>query len=158
MPASNDPVATPGKSKAKSVPKSKRPTTTDESKPTQKTAKPGSAAKAAAPGKPFLRFYHSDELRAKTLHVLATVEQAQDATRYRGAVAELVMELTDSGLDYYFMRPLNLAKVNFVLNRSAHMGMGSVKRVMSPVIRNIIGHMDERQLLGVCAYIRELMV
>jgi hypothetical protein len=158
MSSSNDPNAILAKPTTKRVAKPKVSPAKGESKPTKKNAKPKSAPKPAPPEKPFLRFYHSDELRARTLHVLATVEQAEDTTRYRGALADLVMELTDSGLDYYFMRPLNLAKVNFVVNRSAHMGMGSVRRVMSPVIRNIIGRMDERQLLGVCAYIRELMV
>lgn len=150
------------------------PTSNDAPKKTKKSGsempqdasaapKPASKRKpavkpAAPPEPPFLRFYHSAELRAKTLHVLTTIEQAQDATRYRGALADLIMELTDSGLDYYFMRPLHQAKVNFVVTQSANMGMGSVKRVMSPVIHNVLGRMNEAQLLGVCAYLRELMV
>lgn len=160
MPSSNDPVAPPAKNATKPARKSKVSPPKNESKPAKKTvaAQTKPAPEPAPPAQPFLRFYHSDALRAKTYRVLEVVEQAPDRTRYRGALADLVMELTDSGLDYYFMRPLNLAKVNFVVSQSAHMGLGSVKRVMSPVIRNIIGRMDERQLLGVCAYIRELMV
>lgn len=107
--------------------------------------------------KPFLRFYHSDSLRAKTFTVLTTLEQAQDSTRHRNILSDLVLELTDTGLEYYFLRPLKLAKVSFVVEQSAHMGMGGVKRVMAPVIRNIIGHMDKHQLLTVCSHIRQLM-
>lgn len=160
MPLSKEPDVTLAKPATKRVAKSKVSPPKDESKLTKKTVatqtKP--PLEPASPAKPFLRFYHSDALRAKTNQVLTVVEQAPDRTRYRGALTDLVLELTDSGMDYYFMRPLNLAKVNFVVTQSAHMGMGGVKRVMSPVIRNIIGRMDERQLLGVCAYIRELMV
>jgi hypothetical protein len=68
-----------------------------------------------------------------------------------------VLELTDSGLEYYFLRPLHLAKVGFVTEKSAQLGMGGVKRVMAPVIRNIIGRMDKHQLLAVCSHIRQLM-
>lgn len=107
--------------------------------------------------KPFLRFYHSDSLRAKTLAVLTALEQAQDSTRHRNALTDLVLELTDNGLEYYFLRPLKLAKVGFVVEQSANLGMGGVKRVMSPVIRNIIGSMDKKQLLTVCVHIRDLM-
>lgn len=106
---------------------------------------------------PFLRFYHSKNLRANTLAVLATLEQAQDCTRYSNALTDIVMELTDSGLDYYFMRPLKIVNMGFVIEQSAQLGMASVKRVIAPVIRNVIGHMDAQQLLSVCAYVRQLM-
>ena len=106
---------------------------------------------------PFLCFYHSKSLRANTLAVLTTLEQAKDCTRYSNALTEIVLELTDSGLEYYFLRPLKLANVGFVVEQSAQLGMGSVKRVMAPVIRNIIGHLDSRQLLMVCQHIRQLM-
>jgi hypothetical protein len=107
--------------------------------------------------KPFLCFYHSKSLHANMLAVLTTLEQAKDCTRYSNALTEIVLELTDSGLEYYFLRPLKLANVGFVVEQSAQLGMGSVKRVMAPVIRNIIGHLDTRQLLMVCQHIRQLM-
>lgn len=106
--------------------------------------------------RPFLRFYHSEDLRVKTLAMLDTVEQAQDSTRHREELSDVVLELTDAGMEYYFMRPLKLAEVGFVTEKSARVGMGTIKRVMSPVIRNIIGRMDTPQLLAVCGYIREL--
>ena len=107
--------------------------------------------------KPFLRFYHSKSLRANTLAVLTTLEQAQDCTRYSNALAEIVLELTDSGLEYYFLRPLKLANVGFVVEQSAQLGTGGVKRVLAPVVRNVIGRMDAQQLLTVCYHIRQLM-
>ena len=107
--------------------------------------------------KPFLRFYHSERLRTKTLAVLTTLEQAQDRTRHRNALTDIVLELTDSGMEYYFLRPLKLANVGFVVEQSAQLGMGGVKRVMAPVIRNVIGHMDKHHLVTVCRHIRQLM-
>ncbi|NWF70304.1 MAG: hypothetical protein HXY40_14555 [Chloroflexi bacterium] len=107
--------------------------------------------------KPFLRFYHSDGLRTKTLTVLNKLEQAKDCTRHRDILAQLVVELTNSGMDYYFMRPLKLAKVGFIVEQSAVMGMSGATRVLASVIHNIIGRMDRPQLLFVCSYIRELM-
>ncbi len=106
---------------------------------------------------PYLSFYYSAELRDKTLAVVRSIERASDPGRYRNALADLVMELTDSGLNYYFLRPLDLAQVNFVIKQSAHLGIGSVKRVMGPVVHNIIGMLDKQQLLAVCGHIRALM-
>jgi hypothetical protein len=107
--------------------------------------------------KPFLRFYHSEALRAKTLAVLATIEKAQDGKPHRDALADIVVELTDSGLEYYFMRPLKLAKAGFFTEQSAGLGIGAVKRVFGSVIRNVIGRMDHPQLLSVCKSVRQLM-
>jgi hypothetical protein len=109
------------------------------------------------PHEPFLRFYHSDKLRVKTLAVLTTLEQAQDSTRHRTALSDIVVELTDSGMAYFFLRPLKLAKVGFVVEQSAQLGIGGVMRMMAPVIRNVIGNMDKQHLLTVCRHIRQLM-
>lgn len=106
---------------------------------------------------PFMRFYHSQTLRHQTLAVLETLEGARDCTKYRGALADLVVELTNAGFDYYFLQPLKLAKVGFVVEQSAVVGMSGATRVLAGVIHNIIGRMNADQLLLVCGYIRELM-
>ena len=108
--------------------------------------------------KPFLRFHHSHELRVKTLAVLATVEKAEKATVYSGELTELVLELTDNGMDQYFMKSLEATKANFIVQQSAAIGLAGVQKVMGTVIRNIIGRMDDRQLLVVCGSIRQFMV
>ncbi|MFN7998617.1 MAG: hypothetical protein U0Q18_33650 [Bryobacteraceae bacterium] len=87
---------------------------------------------------------------------MKSVEEADDAQQHRGALADIVVELADAGMEYYFMRPLNLANVGFLVEQSARFGMGATKRVFASVIRNVIGGMDDAQLLTVCSYIREL--
>jgi len=125
--------------------------------PSRPPAKP--LPKAPAPSeKPFLRFFHSPALREKTLAVLVSLEKATDPIDHRDALAGVVVELTSSGLDYFFMRPLGLAKVGFLVQQSANLGLAGAQQVMGSVIRNIIGRMDRAQLLSVCASIREMML
>jgi hypothetical protein len=114
--------------------------------------------RAAPSSRPFLRFYHSEGLRKKTLSVLGKLERAKDAAVHRDALADIVVELANSGLDYYFMRPLKLAKPGFMVEQSANLGMAGVQRVMASVIRQVIGRMEGPQLLSVCGSIRELML
>jgi len=68
------------------------------------------------------------------------------------------VELTNSGLDYYFMKPLKLAKAGFIVQQSANLGLAGAQQVMGSVIRNIIGRMDRPQLLSVRGSIRQLML
>jgi len=128
--------------------------------PTKRVAAPRAkrVVKAAAPPpKPFLRFYHSESLREKTLDVLDALEEAQDSTRHRAALADVVVELTRSGLDYYFLRPLKLAKVGFFVEQSANLGMAGATQVLGSVIRTVMSGMDNSQLRAVCNHIRQLM-
>ena len=111
-----------------------------------------------SPSKPYLRFFHAEALRTKTLEVLAALEQAPDATKHRDDLANVVVNLMNSGMDYYFMRPLKQAKAGFIVEQSANLGLSSVQQVMASVIRQVIGRMDSRQLLSVCGSIRELML
>jgi hypothetical protein len=136
-------MATPSKRKSSSQKKS-------PAKPSSKPSAPSS--------KPFLRFYQSEALRKKTLSVLDSLEQAQDATAHRDALANIVVELMNSGLDSYFMKPLKLAKAGFILQQSANLGLAGAQQVMGSVIRNIIGRMEKPQLVSVCGSIRQFML
>ncbi len=127
---------------------SRSPRKTPE-KPVSRTSRPVS--------KPFLRFYHSEALRQETLAVLIAIEQAPDATVHRAVLADIAVELTNCGMDYFFMKPLRAAKVGFIVQQSANIGLAGAKQVMGTVIRNIIGRMDAPPLLSVCGSIRQLM-
>ena len=133
---------------------------TSSKRPSKVTARPRvkRLGKSSSPSpQPFLRFYHSESLRAKTLAVLTTLEKAKDRTKHRDALANIIVELTDSGMEYYFLRPLKLAKAGFFIEQSANLGMSATTAVLATVIRNMIGRMDGPQLLTVCSYIRQLM-
>jgi hypothetical protein len=107
--------------------------------------------------KPSLRFFHSTALRARTDKVLAAIEHDQDPTQHANALAALVASLTEAGLDYYFLKPLNLAKVGFVARQTASFGMAGALRIMSPMIRSILGGADGGQLRIISRHIRQLM-
>lgn len=106
---------------------------------------------------PFLRFYHSENLRKKTLDTLDAVERAKDSRQHSAALADVVVELTDSGMDYFFLKPLRLAGAGFFTEQSANFGMTAATTMLAPVIRKIIGGMDGPQLLTVCGFMRGLM-
>lgn len=111
----------------------------------------------AETAKPFLRHYHSDELRARTLAVLSAAEQSPDPTRHRDALAGIVVELTNDGMDSFFLKPLARSEAGFISQQSASIGMAGALQVMGSVIRSIIGRMDGPQLLSVCGSLRGMM-
>ena len=85
------------------------------------------------------------------------LEHSEDPMQYRNELGNLVVELTNAGMDYFFIKPIELAKVGFITQQSANLGVAAQRRVISPIIRRIIGGMDKNQLLIICSYIRQLM-
>jgi len=48
----------------------------------------------------------------------SSLQFVRKAATHRDALADVVVELMNSGLDYYFMQPLNLAKAGFIVQSS----------------------------------------
>ena len=137
-----------------------KPATKSVAKPdTKPVSKPRAAAPAQPSAKalPFLRFCHSEALRSKTLAVLTALEESPDASQHRDALAKLVAELNNAGMDYFYIQPLKQAKPGFIVEQSASLGMAGALQVIGSVVRNIIGRMDTPQLLSVSASIRQFM-
>jgi hypothetical protein len=122
-------------------------------------AKPAALAKPArapAAAGPVLSFRVSKALRARTVAVLAALEAAPDEAGHGDALADLVAELTQAGLDGYYLEALRQAKVGFVGEQSARLGLSGAAGIISSVSRKFIARMDRDQLLIVARHIREL--
>lgn len=119
---------------------------------------PRPTARRGEPARPFLRYFHSADLRERTLSVLELIEQSPDVPAHRGALADVVVDLMKAGFDGYFTGPLKKAKAGFLIEQSASVGLMGAQQVIGSVIRSIIGRMEAPQLLSVCRSIREFMV
>ena len=133
------------------------PSTGKASTPKKRTAKSSSESIEGSSLRS-LRFFYPESLHKKAITLLATLEQSPDPTEHSSDLAEIVEELTISGMNYYFMKPLKETKAGFIVQQSANLGMTVSQKVMGSVIRNIIGRMDAPQLLSVCGSIRHFML
>jgi hypothetical protein len=106
--------------------------------------------------KPSLRFFHPAALRTRTDKLLAAIQRDEDPTQHANALSTLVVDLTEAGLDYYFLRPLRQANISFVARQTANFGLAGVLRFMSPIIRTILGGANGTQLRVISRHIRQL--
>lgn len=107
--------------------------------------------------RPSLRFFHSAALRTRSNRILAGIEQDEDPTRHAGALSSLVVDLTEAGFDYHFLRPLRQANVGFVARRSVSFGVAGALRMMSPVVRTVLAGTNATQLRVISRHMRQLM-
>ena len=73
-------------------------------------------------------------------------------------MADLVNELIEAGMDYYFLKALKQAEVGFVVEQAARLGMSGAVKLISSVSKKFIVRMEPHQLLVVAAHIRSLAV
>jgi hypothetical protein len=90
--------------------------------------------------------------------LLDALEHAKDATVHREALAEVVVELTRSGFDAYFLQPLRQARAGFILEQTASLGLAGALQMMGPVIRQMIGRLNGPQLVSVSGSLRQFML
>jgi hypothetical protein len=123
-------------------------------------ARPAPRAKTkakAAPSQPFLRFHISAALRDQILAVLTRLEKSKKPGEHRAALMDIVVALNDAGTSYYFMRPLGLMEAGFAVEQLARLSTSGNQALVASAIRLVMGRLDDRQLLFVCQYIRQLM-
>lgn len=112
--------------------------------------------RAAAAAQPSLRFHYPESLRAKTHAVIEALEAAPEHPGHAEAMAQVVSELVEVGMDYYFMRALRQVDVGFVAEQTARVGMSGAVTLVNSMSRKYIVRMGSAQLLVVARHIREL--
>ncbi len=120
--------------------------------PVKGSAKVSGKATAA----PSLRFQHSQALRQRTDAVLDALEADPTHPSHGEAVADLTTALIEAGMDDYFLRALKGAKVGFVTEQSARVGILGAVRLISSISSKYIVRMNSEQLLAVGRHIRSL--
>ncbi len=145
------PVAKPAASPAK-----KSAATAAAKMPAKTPARAASAGKSASGAVPTLRFQHSQALRERTDAVLDALDADPSHPDHGEAIADLTTALIDAGMDDYFLRALKDAKVGFVTEQSARVGIVGAVRLISSISRKYIVRMDGDQLLAVSRHIRSL--
>jgi hypothetical protein len=90
------------------------------------------------------------------LAVLAELEEAADPEVHREALADLVADLTEAGMDYYYLRALRRSNAGHLAQQSARLGIAGAVKMISGVSRRFIMRMNGRELLVVAGHIRDL--
>ena len=132
------------------------PATSPSPSTVEKAAPKRTRSAAVVAASTFLRFYLTSEVHSRLDAVLTAIEQSAEPAEQGEALADVVAELTDAGLSYYYLRALKAAKVGFVVEQSTRLAVSGAGKLISSVCRKYIVSMDDAQLLAIAGHIREL--
>lgn len=112
--------------------------------------------RAGDPGR--IAFRISPELRARTEAALAAVREAPADRPRVEELVEVILELTEAGLDYYYLEPLRRADVGAMSTAAARLGVAAAGRSLPTIVRRVVLPLDEAQILSIAEFIDELLI
>lgn len=98
------------------------------------------------------------ELMARAQAALEAVRDDPEHRPHIKALVEVVLELTDRGMDFYYLEPLRRAEVGTMARSAARLGIATVGRGIPPVVRRVVSSLDGEQVLAIADFIDEILI
>lgn len=92
-------------------------------------------------------FYTVSELRAKGKADKEAIEQ----------LYSLIIDLTDAGLDFFFLEPLRRLRAGSMMMGMARMGIGSMLKGSKMVVHKVLKKLDDESLHSILDFIEEII-
>ena len=94
-----------------------------------------------------------DQLR----ELVAALRAAPGDRAVVSGLTDLILDLTDTGLNYFFLYSLESIGVGALRRKGAEIALGTAGRVLPPVVRSTVGSMSEDQLLKLADFIEHMV-
>ena len=109
-------------------------------------------------GRAFFAFELSPELLARTEAIIDKLRSAEDRRARLQELIAVVLELTETGLDAYYLKPLELAEVGFASRSAAKVGVAAAGKGIPVIVRKVLGKMSDEQLLTVADFMDGILI
>lgn len=100
----------------------------------------------------------SPELHARVREVLSILREAESASDHASELARVVAELTDTGLGYYFLRPVEVAGMGRISQATAKVGIASAGKGIPMIVRRVLSSASDEELLALADFVETLLV
>ena len=99
-----------------------------------------------------------DELRTRALYTVNELRERGKADKEAiDKLFELIAEMTDNGLDFFFLEPLRRLNASSMLMGMARMGIGSMLKGSKMVVHKVLKKLDDRSLAAILDFIEEII-
>ncbi|SFM75668.1 hypothetical protein [Marinobacter zhejiangensis] len=99
-----------------------------------------------------------DELRTKALYTVGELRSRGKADKDAvEKLYQLIVELTESGLDFFFLEPLRRLNAGNMMMGMAKVGISSMLKGSKMVVHKVLKKLDERSLISILDFIEEII-
>jgi len=98
-----------------------------------------------------------EELAQRAAHLINEIRYEGAESRHKEALYELIIELTEVGVDFFFLEPLRRLGAGPMMMKMARMGLSSTLKGTRMVIHKVLKRIDEKHLAGIVDFIEEIL-
>ncbi len=100
----------------------------------------------------------SEELTGELLAVIEQIRRDPSDKAHVTALVEVVLKLTDAGLQEYYLRPLEQARTGTIGLGTAKIGISTAKRGISVVVNKLLRGMKPPQLESIADSMESFLI
>lgn len=93
----------------------------------------------------------------KALDVISDIRSNGVNKQRRDDLYNLIMELTETGTDFFFLEPLRRMNAGSMLQKMASMGISSMLKGTRMVIHNVLKKADDEHIEGILVFLEEVL-
>jgi hypothetical protein len=99
-----------------------------------------------------------DALRTRALYTIDELRTRGTADREAvDKLFELIIELTEAGLDFFFLEPLRRLEASKMMMSMAKVGISGMLKGSKMVIHKVLKKLDDRSLVAILDFIEEII-
>ncbi len=99
-----------------------------------------------------------DELKTRALKTVSELRQRGTADKEAiDRLYGLIVDLTEAGLDFFFLEPLRRLRASNMMMSMAKMGIGSMLKGSKMVVHKVLKKLDNRSLANILDFIEEII-
>ena len=106
----------------------------------------------------WVAFEISSELRQQAEAIVQQIRSDSDKQKHVPALVDVVLAMTDRGLHYYFLHPLEQAGVGVVTRKTVNLAIGTAGRALPVVVRKTVKSLNDQQLLSIADFIDHILI
>ena len=103
-------------------------------------------------------FRISPELMERARAAVAAARRDPTEEDHIEELIEVILELTDRGLDFYYLEPLRRARAGTMALSATRLGLAAASRGIPPTVRRVITGFDEEQVLVIADFLDEILI
>ncbi|MDX1587958.1 MAG: hypothetical protein R3296_03390 [Oleiphilaceae bacterium] len=98
-----------------------------------------------------------ESLVSEARSVIAKIRKEGASKENKEALFQLIMQLTEEGIDFFFMEPLRRMGAGSVMQKMAKMGLSSMLKGTRMVINNVLKKIDDKGMEDILDFIEEIL-
>ena len=98
------------------------------------------------------------DLQKRAEAVIEAIREDPTPRAWADDLAEVIVELTNTGLDSYFLAPLERIEVGSFAFGTARVGVAAAGKSLPTIVRRVVGGMTDDQLKELVEVMDEMMV